>query len=121
MDADYSTLIGVSYSTLDCWGVAREFYKLVFNIELKRYYDEIPSNRDLAKNLIYTNKGDFQKTTNPKFGDIILIKLFGVESHIAIYLGGGKILHTSKNNGCYIDSLAKWKHLIVDFYRVAND
>jgi cell wall-associated NlpC family hydrolase len=117
----YSSLIGVPYLELDCWGIAREFYRLQFNTELKRYYDEIPQNRAIAENLIYTNKGDFKKIESPEFGDIILIKLFGVESHIAIYLGGGKILHTSKNHGCHIDSLKKWEKVVVAFYRVMND
>ena len=52
---NYSELIGIPYDKLDCWGIALEFYRKVFNIELKRYYDEVPNNRDIAKNLIYHN------------------------------------------------------------------
>ncbi len=118
MSSEYAKLIGVPYEKMDCWYIAREFYRLVFGIELKRYYDEIPANRDVAKNLIYTCMGEFEEISSPKFGDLILIRLFGVESHIAVYLGGGKILHTSKKNGCNIDSEAKWKKMIVGYYRV---
>jgi cell wall-associated NlpC family hydrolase len=121
MEIRYSKLIGIPYLQLDCWGIAREFYALQYGIELKRYYDEIPQDRDLASNLIYHSKGDFIRIDSPEFGDLILIKLFGVESHIAVYLGGGKILHTSKNHGCHIDSLAKWQKLVTSYYRVIHD
>jgi cell wall-associated NlpC family hydrolase len=117
----YAKLIGTPYEVLDCWGIAREFYIMEFGIELGRYYEEIPNDRDIARDLIYTNKGDFKKVLVPAFGDIILIKLFGVESHIAVYLGEGKILHTSKHHGCYIDNLSKWEKLVTSFYRVVND
>jgi cell wall-associated NlpC family hydrolase len=117
----YSKLIGISYSELNCWDIAREFYLLTYGIELKRYYDDLPSSRDTTKNLIYTNIGDFIVVDNPEFGDIVLIKLFGVESHIAIYLGDGKMLHTSIALGSHIDSINKWKKLIVNYYRVVND
>lgn len=118
MDADYSKLIGVSYSELDCWGVVREWYKIVYGIELKHYYNEIPNNRDITNNLIYSNMGDFKRVISPEFGDIILIKLFGVESHIAVYLGEGKIIHTSKNTGCMVDRLSKWEKVVTGYFRV---
>lgn len=115
---DYSKLIGTPYNIQDCWGIAREFYRIVFNIDLKRYYDEIPQNRDIAKGLVYTNKGDFKEVSSPQFGDLILIKLFGIESHIAIYIDENTILHTQHRVGCNLDKLSKWKRLIVGYYRL---
>jgi len=61
---------------------------------------------------------DFKEVTDRKFGDILLIKLFGVESHIAVYLGNGFILHTSKHSGCLVERVARWEKLIVGTYRV---
>ena len=113
-------MIGTPYSKLDCWGIVKEFYKLVFGIELKRYYDEIPNDMHKAKNLIYTNIGDFEIADSPRMGDIILIKLMGVESHIAVYLGDGKLLHTTEKTGCCIDSVKKYERLIVNYYRVVQ-
>lgn len=118
MQGDYSKLIGTCYTKLNCWGVVREFYKIVYGIELKHYCEETPENRDITKNLIYSNMGDFKKVDTPEFGDIILIKLFGVESHIAVYLGEGKILHTSLKTGCIIDNLSKWEKVITSYLRV---
>jgi len=117
----YKHLIGTPYDKKDCWGIVVEFYRLVYGIELKHYYDEVPQSRDIANNLIYHNKGDFKKVSEPMFGDIVLIKLFGIESHIAVYLGDGLILHTSKNTGCVIDRLSKWEKVVTGYFRVEDN
>lgn len=120
---NYSNLLGIPYKEKDCWGIVVDFYRLVFNSELNRYYEAIPENRVEAKNLIYSSMGDFTKvdSEDKKFGDILLIKIFGVESHIAVYLGEGRILHTTSHSGCVIDRVDRWKHLIVGYYRVIKD
>jgi cell wall-associated NlpC family hydrolase len=106
---------------MDCWQVAQEFYRLVFDIELKHYYQETPKNKDIKSNLIYSNKGDFIKVDSPVFGDLITIKIYGIESHIAVFLGNGKMLHTSDKTGCMIDSLSKWQKMVSGYYRVKNN
>jgi cell wall-associated NlpC family hydrolase len=118
----YFNLIGTPYERLDCWGIVREFYKLVFNLELKQYYEEVPETRDMAKNIVYASMKDFEEVTGPRqFGDIFLIRLFGIESHIAVYLGNGTMLHTSKHSGCLIEKTARWERLIVGTYRIKNN
>ena len=111
-------LIGTPYEVLDCWGVVVEFYKRSMGTELKRYYDEIPTDREVTRNLIYTHRGEFEEVLDRKYGDLITIKLFGIESHVAVYLGEGLILHTSKHSGCIIERISKWEKLIVGFYRI---
>lgn len=114
-------LIGTPYEVLDCWGVAREFYRIVFNVDLKQYYEVIPETRDIAKGIVYDSMKDFIEVEDRRFGDLVLIRLYGVESHIAVYLGEGNILHTSKHSGCLIERIARWEKLIVGFYRVRHD
>lgn len=114
---DYSKLIGIPYETLDCWGIVREFYKIVFNIELRAYYEIVPETREMAKSIVYNSMADFIEVNDRVFGDIFLIKIFGVESHIAVYLGNGTMLHTSKHSGCIIEKVARWEKLIVGTYR----
>lgn len=121
MNKDYSCLIGIPYEKYDCWGIVREWYKIVYGIELKHYYSEVPNDRNIANSLIYSSMGDFKKVETPEFGDIVLIKLFGVESHIAVYLGDGLILHTSKNTGCIIDRLSKWGKVVTGYFRIEHD
>lgn len=114
----FSRLLGTPYETLDCWGIVVEFYRIVFKIELKPYYEEVPETRDIAKRIVYDSMKDFQEVSDRKFGDILLIKLFGVESHIAVFIGNGMMLHTSKHSGCLIERTARWEKLIVGTYRV---
>lgn len=122
MQKDFRHLIGIPYKEKDCWGVVTQFYKDVFSIELKSYYTDIPETKDIAKNIIYSSKGDFQLVENRKFGDIFLIKLLGVECHIAVYIGDGMVLHTTEHSGCVIERVSRWEKRIVGTYRVlAND
>jgi cell wall-associated NlpC family hydrolase len=116
-----SSMIGIPYSELDCWAVVVKFYKEAMDTELKRYYEKVPRDRSTAKNLIYTHKSEFYQVHTPEVGDIITIRLAGVESHIAVYLGEEKILHTSIATGCIIDRLSKWQKCIEGIYRVKND
>lgn len=120
---DYSKLLGTPYSDKDCWGIVVEFYKVVFDIELNRYYQDIPTSRDNVKNLIYSNMGDFTQVEekDKQLGDVMVIKVFGVESHIAVYLGDDSMLHTTIHSGCVIDRVLRWKHLIVGYYRVVKN
>lgn len=120
---DYSKLIGTPYSEKDCWGIVVEFYKIVYGIELKRYYEEVPTNRDIARNIVYSNLGDFSRVEDKdkRFGDIILIKLYGVESHIGVYLEEDLMLHSTLHSGCVVERVTRWRHLISGYYRAVND
>lgn len=117
---DYSKLIGIPYSEKDCWGIVCDFYKIVFNVTLKQYYETVPETRDIAKGIVYDSMKDFVEVSDRKFGDLLLIKLFGVESHIAVYLGNGTMLHTSKHSGCLIERINRWEKLIVGIYRAKD-
>jgi cell wall-associated NlpC family hydrolase len=94
---------------------------MVFNVHLKQYYETVPETRDIAKSIVYDSMKDFVEVKERKFGDLLLIKLFGVESHIAVYLGEGVMLHTSKHSGCLIERTSRWEKLIVGVYRVKYD
>lgn len=92
-------------------------------MELQRYYDEVPKSRDVAKSLVYSSMGDFTKIEEKdrQHGDIVLIKLFGVESHIGVYIGNDQMLHTTIHSGCVIERLFRWRHLIIGYYRVVKN
>lgn len=115
---DYSNLVGIPYSEMNCWDISQQFYSQVLGIQLKNYYDECPKDREESQNIIYTNKGDFKKVQVPKFGDIILLRVKGLESHIAVYVGSDKMLHTTRNTGSVIEGIGKWKTLVTGYYRL---
>lgn len=121
MNKNFSHLIGVKYEKLNCWSLCREFYKSVFDIELKHYFDTVPEKRNEIKALISTHEKDFSKVRSPKFGDLLTIKMHGVESHIGVYVDNGMFLHTTKGTGSVIDRIAKWNRMIVGYYSLNKE
>lgn len=118
---DFSPLIGVSYATFNCWQIIREFYWIVFNVHLKHYFEDSRRIEDRSDihSLIYSNIGEFERVDGaPRFGDLILIKIHGVESHIAVYVNRGTMFHSSKKTGSVIDRVDRWKNHITGYYRL---
>lgn len=116
---DFSKLIGKSYSDMNCWEAARSFYKTCFNLDLKHYCEEAPEDREDIKDLIYTNMGDFSDVKGEmKFGDLLLFRVRGVESHIGVFVSPGRFFHSSKSTGSCVDRLDRWKNVLVGAYRL---
>lgn len=114
--------IGLPYEEFNCWELCVKFYNEIFDVELK-HYCEGPQGREDAeklKNLIYTNKGEFSKTDSPRFGDIILFRVFGVESHIGIFITDRIFLHTRRTTGSVLDNLTLWSKRVVGYYQVSE-
>lgn len=110
-------LIGLDYEKYDCWGVAREFYRLIYNAELQLYSYLDPLNTKDISTVIKKQLPDYSLIEKPQFGDIILLRLFGLPCHVGIYLDENKFLHTKKGTGSIVDSIPKWKNRIIGFYR----
>lgn len=122
--SEFSNLIGLEYEDYNCWDLARLFYIQVFAIDLKHYYQnkkKAEEDRKLTESLIYTNKGDFVRVEEPEFGDLITMKIRGLESHIGIYIGNGLMLHTDRIRGSHVDRLSRFDKMICGFYRVRGD
>lgn len=118
MNYDFSHLIGIPYEKKHCWDLAADFYLGWKDIGLRHIFDGPNPGRSETQGLIYSNVGEFVEVDNPEFGDLIVLRVFGIESHIAVYVGNGKMLHTSKRLGSVLDSVAKWRRTIVGFYRM---
>ena len=115
-------LIGIPYEKINCWELCQKFYAQVFSVELQDYFDpRYTENKNYVNSLIRTNESDFVKVRSPEFGDLITIKIKGVECHIAIFLGNGLMLHTSKGTGSVIDRISRWNNMIVGYYSIKKD
>jgi cell wall-associated NlpC family hydrolase len=119
--ASFKQFIGIPYDKMNCWALAKAFYSEIFDIELKHYFETVPPTKEDMKKLIYSNIGDFKKVDRPIAGDLVLIKVYGIESHIGIYLGEGYLLHTLEGSGSVIDRIAKWEKVISGYYRVGGE
>jgi cell wall-associated NlpC family hydrolase len=116
MERNLSHYIGRNYEQVNCWDLVREFYLKEFGIELRQYYGKDLTSTE-QQSLILSNRGSFTKVADPQFGDLMLLKLYGIECHIGIFIGEGKFLHSIKTTGSVLDSLDRYKHLISGYYR----
>lgn len=118
MNYNYSHLVGIDYESLNCWQLCVVFYKSIFGIDLKHYCEEFPKDKVQRKGIIYSNVGDFEPTDYPEFGALVLIKIRDIESHIAVYVGNGQILHTTEKMGSHVDLLSRWENTVSGYYRI---
>lgn len=124
MRPDVGDFIGIPYEKMNCWELCVYFYHKVLGYELKHYYQgEVIGLEKVKKahDLIYTNIGSFEKVEDPKFGDLMLLSVLGIESHIGIYIDNNVFLHTRKNTGSVLDRVSRWAHRLSGYYRVRDD
>lgn len=115
---DLRKYIGRDYEKYNCFDLVKEFYLEFFGLELKNYYEgKVPDRREVS-NLIVSNKGDFKKIEGRlQFGDLVLIRMFGMDCHIGVYISPETFLHSTKGIGSCLEHLSRYKHLISGYYR----
>ncbi len=85
---------GCSKGGVDCSCFVKTIYEDVYGIELKR------DSRSMYQRSQRVGKNDLQE------GDLIYFKIRGRRiSHVGIYLGNNKFVHSSRKHGVVIDSL----------------
>jgi cell wall-associated NlpC family hydrolase len=94
------------------------FHVEQFKNNLKLYYEERPGNAYNQQLIINANITDFEKTDNPKFGDLILISFLGITSHIGIYIDKNNFLHTTDKTNSVLDKVSKWERMFDSYYKV---
>ncbi len=119
MEINLTKYIGRSYESCDCIALVKEFYKDHFNLDLKNYYEGPAPDRAATASLIQTNLGAFFEvhSVDKKLGDLVFIKIRGIESHIGIVIDHLRFLHSAKTVGSNIDRLSRYSKLITGFYR----
>lgn len=110
--------IGRPYKKFNCFALAKEFYADQFKIDLSQYYEgDLAPDRHTVESLIISNKGDFIQVEEPMFGDIVVIKLRGLECHIGVCVGNGNFIHSTIGVGSNMEKLEKYSRLIAGYYR----
>lgn len=126
---NYDKYIGLQYidngrteSGVDCWGLARLFYKGEFDIDLPSYSQDYIGGTDphIVK-AIDLYKNNWEETATPNTGDLCLFNILGEPMHVGVYLGDNKFLHCRRGSDSVFESLdnIKWKNRFLAFYRYA--
>jgi cell wall-associated NlpC family hydrolase len=120
IQASLSNYVGLSYKEYDCYQLLVKIYKELLNIDLPDHIYQDPFNFTHISQVVNTNVPQYIEVQNPKPGDIILLRVFGVPSHLGIYINAHKFLHTTKQTGSVIERLDKWEKRILGYYTYDN-
>lgn len=124
---NYDRYIGLPYkengrdeSGIDCWGLARLFYKRELDIDLPSYAELYDGSYDVrVPQTIEHYKDNWTRTDTPQTGDLCLFKIMGEPSHVGIYIGGDKFLHSRDGKDSVIERLDNpmWFRRLEGFYK----
>jgi len=115
---DLVKYIGKDYDKYNCFDLIKDFYMDHYNISLSNYFEGGPvPERNKVASLILSNKGDFVEESIPVFGDIVVIRLYGIECHVGVVVNDGMFLHSTRGVGSNMEKLSKYKRMIAGYYR----
>ena len=128
---NYDKYIGLPYlengrteAGIDCWGLARVFYREQLNIDLPSYTDEYNGSHDPAViEAISRYRESWEKTETPNIGDLCLFNILGEPTHVGIFVGNNKFLHSREGRDSVIETLdnTKWKNRFQGFYKYTTN
>ena len=111
---------GRTWQGVDCWGLARLFYKDEFDVDLPDYSDLYTGSWDeQVTKLINAHKDTWIETQEPNIGDLCLFNIYGEPAHVGVYVGDNKFLHSRDGSDSAIESLSSvvWKKRFSGFYK----
>jgi hypothetical protein len=124
---NYDRYIGLPYKEngrdetgIDCWGLARLFYKQELGIELPSYTELYSGSYD-PKVVAAINyyKDTWTKVENPQPGDLCLFSIMGEPSHVGVYIDNGSFLHSRDGKDSVVENInnPRWFNRLQGFYR----
>jgi len=112
---------GRDFNGVDCWGLVRLIYKNEFNITLPSFVDDYTTTDDTSRleELIAQYREGWDEITALESGAVILFKLLGSESHIAVAINDKQFIHISENSTSVVESIDSvlWRKRIVGYFK----
>lgn len=74
---------------------------------------------EAISDIVRSEKSNWSNVEVPQTGDVVVLNITGMATHVGIYLDGMKMLHVMKGTDSCIESLksSKWKNRIEGYYR----
>jgi len=99
---------GRTYNGVDCFGLVQLFYKDQFNIKLPSYVEAYENEKDRQAICNEINKerklSGWIETTNPQYGNLIILNILGRPLHLGIMLDNKQFMHCLKKKGVLIEN-----------------
>lgn len=118
-------LLGVPYMVhgrgmegLDCWGLAIEVMKR-YGVKLPDLWYQDSTSRESIRGSIVA-EADFERIDHVDEPCIVTLQNHCCVNHVAVYIGGGNIIHSTEKRGVVIEPLRRYKSRIEGIYKVSN-
>ncbi len=130
----FTDLIGVPFQNhgrdaehgLDCYGLVKEVYRR-YGHDIPEYDADYNDMERIDKLITGNTQGyPWKPLSEPRVPCLMAIRLGspdGVVNHTAVYIGGGRFIHTRSRIGVNIDRISNpaWRRVIVGFYEYVGD
>lgn len=123
----YRDLLGVKFKVhgrsikegFDCYGLAIEVLRRNGITLEDAFYDNLDTRPELHEKLhsLIPN----ERIDKPEICCIIEMSVHGEPLHVAVYIGDGMIIHTTKKTGVVIEPLVHYKYRILGYYKVSSN
>lgn len=115
---------GREYTGADCWGILFLYYRDVLGTPVPSYSAEMDArefrHKDIGSLVAEEREKHWQPVTAPQPGDCILMRAGRHDSHVGVFLGQGRMLHSEGPHPSVIDRMGdmRWRSRISGFYRL---
>lgn len=110
---------------LDCWGLVRLVYKEQYGIELPSFSDSYTTAKDTdhLHELISRHREQWDKLSSPVEGCVVLLRIFGTDTHVGVYLGNDMFLHVREGTNVAVENINSptWKTRVVGYFNYKED
>lgn len=117
---------GREYAGSDCWGIVFLYYRDVLGTPIPAYSAEMEAreftNRGIGPLMASEREKHWQAVARPETGDCVLMRAGRHDSHVGIYLGNGRMLHSEGPEPSVIERIdgMRWRNRISGYYRLNN-
>lgn len=121
-------LIGVPYVSrgrdikgADCWGIILLAQRYLYGTDVPDYSEYRDSTNKEETEHLFTARNDWRQVPLEQVlpGDVIVLRIMGHPMHAAVYVGGGKMLHSLSGRNSCLDRLDNqgWSNRVEGVYR----
>lgn len=114
---------GREYTGADCWGILFLYYRDVLGTPVPAYSVEMDAREfkhsGIAPLIAAEREKHWQQVETPAVGDCVLMRAGRHDSHVGVFLGQGRMLHSEGPHPSVIDRIGdmRWRNRISGFYR----